>query len=85
METVRKTITVTGQQDEWIKAQIEAGRFTNDSEYLRDLIRQDQERNFDLEAVRIALIRGEQSGAATKFDPEAFKARMSEKHGRKAG
>ena len=32
MGTVRKTITVTDQQDGWIKAQIEAGHHTNDSE-----------------------------------------------------
>lgn len=31
MATVRKTITLTDQQDQWVKAQIEAGRFTNDS------------------------------------------------------
>lgn len=39
MGTTRKTITVTDQQDNWIKAQIAAGEFTNDSEYIRDLIR----------------------------------------------
>ena len=33
MGTMRKTITVTEQQDQWIKAQIKAGEFTNDSEY----------------------------------------------------
>ena len=38
MGTTRKTITITDQQDEWIKAQIEGGDFTNDSEYIRDLI-----------------------------------------------
>ncbi len=43
MGTTRKTITVTEQQDRWIKAQIERGGFTNDSEYIRDLIRRDQE------------------------------------------
>jgi len=35
MGTTRKTITVTEQQDEWIKARIAAGDFTNDSEYIR--------------------------------------------------
>lgn len=39
MGTTRKTITVTDQQDQWIKSQIAAGQFTNDSEYIRDLIR----------------------------------------------
>ncbi|MFS4468281.1 ribbon-helix-helix domain-containing protein [Maribacter sp. 2210JD10-5] len=42
MATVRKTVTFTEQQDKWIKAQIEAGEYTNDSEYLRNLVRQDQ-------------------------------------------
>ena len=31
--------------DEWIKTQIASGRYGNDSEYVRDLIRKDQERN----------------------------------------
>ena len=39
MATVRKTITLTDQQDDWIKAQVEGGHYTNDSEYIRDLIR----------------------------------------------
>lgn len=43
MGTIRKTITVTEQQDQWIKAQIERGHFTNDSECIRDLIRRDQD------------------------------------------
>jgi len=41
MAAVRKTITVTDQQDTWIKGQIEAGHYTNDSEYIRDLIRRE--------------------------------------------
>ena len=36
MGTMRKTITVTVQQDQWIKAQIAAGDFTNDSESFRE-------------------------------------------------
>lgn len=44
MGTVRKTITLTDKQDIWIKAQIDAGRYTNDSECIRDLIRKEQER-----------------------------------------
>ena len=41
MGTTRKTITITDQQDEWIKAQIEGGDFTNDSEYIRDLFKEE--------------------------------------------
>ena len=42
MATVRKTITLTDQQDEWIKSQISNGDYTNESEYFRDLVRRDQ-------------------------------------------
>ena len=42
MATVRKTITLTEQQNAWIAAQIAAGHYTNDSEAILDLIRRDQ-------------------------------------------
>lgn len=81
MSTVRKTITLTDQQDNWVKAQIQAGHYTNDSEYIRDLIRREQERMGQLEAVRAALIEGENSGTPRAFDAQAFKQRMRATHG----
>lgn len=81
MGTVRKTITLTDQQDSWIKAQIEAGHYTNDSEYIRDLIRREQERNGEIDAIRNALIEGEASGEPRRFDATAFKQRMRAAHG----
>jgi antitoxin ParD1/3/4 len=84
MGTTRKTITVTVQQDDWIKAQIAAGGFTNDSEYVRDLIRRDQARNAEIEAVRAELIKGEASGAPRPFDTARFKQAMTARHAKKA-
>ena len=81
MGTVRKTITLTDKQDSWIKAQIDAGQYTNDSEYIRDLIRREQERSVELEAIRSALIEGESSGEPRPFDASAFKQRMMTTHG----
>jgi antitoxin ParD1/3/4 len=81
MSTVRKTITLTEQQDRWVKAQIEAGHYTNDSEYIRDLIRREQERSAEIEAIRTALIEGETSGEPKRFDIAAFKQRMLTAHG----
>lgn len=81
MTVVRKTITLTEQQDAWIAAQIAAGSYTNDSEAIRDLIRREQERSAGLESVRQALIEGEQSGRAEPFDFQAFKARKITQHG----
>ena len=81
MGTVRKTITLTDQQDSWIKSQIEAGHYTNDSEYIRDLIRREQERSAEIDAIRNALIEGEASGEAKPFDVAAFKRRIRVTHG----
>lgn len=81
MKTVRKTITLTDQQDNWIKAQIDAGHYTNDSECIRDLIRREQERNAEIEAIRAALIEGEASGEPRRFDPAEFKHRLLLRHG----
>ena len=81
MGTVRKTITLTDQQDRWIKAQIIAGHYTNDSEYIRDLIRREQERSTEIEAIRSALIEGEASGEPKPFDVDAFKQKMRAVHG----
>lgn len=81
MGAVRKTITLTEQQDNWVKAQIEAGNYTNDSEYIRDLIRREQERSAETEAIRAALLEGEASGEPKRFDISAFKQRMLAGHG----
>lgn len=44
MPMLRKTITISETMEDWIKSQIETGRYGNDSEYMRDLIRKDQDR-----------------------------------------
>lgn len=85
MSTTRKTITVTDQQDNWIKAQIAAGQFTNDSEYIRDLIRRDQASKAEIETIRAALIEAEESGEPQPFDGGLFKQEMIAKHGTKEG
>jgi antitoxin ParD1/3/4 len=81
MTTVRKTITVTDQQDHWISAQVQLGRFANDSELIRDLIRREQERHEDVDAVRWALIEGERSGGPQAFDFKEFTRRKRAQHG----
>ena len=66
MGMVKKSISVTEQQDNWIKAQIKTGHFGNESEIIRELIRErqmrEQETPAQIEAIRAALIEGEQSG-----------------------
>lgn len=74
MTTVRKTITLTDQQSDWVKARIASGDFTNDSEYIRALIRQDQARNNQIEIIRAALIEGEQSGISSRTPEDILNA-----------
>lgn len=79
MGTVRKTITLTDLQDQWIKAQIAAGHFTNDSEYIRDLIRRDRERGAGFEVLQCAVREGLDSGPSGKTVPsimEEVEARL---------
>ena len=74
MATVRKTITLTDSQSNWVKSRIASGDFTNDSEYFRDLIRRDQERNAELEQLRVALIDAEQGGVSSRSPAEIRRA-----------
>lgn len=80
MTIVRKTITLTDQQEQWLTANVEAGLFANISEHIRDLIRSAQESQEEIEAIRKELIKGEQS-PIVPFDPEEFEKEMIEKYG----
>ena len=62
MATIRKTIILTEKHDEWIKTQISSGDYTNESEYLRDLIRKDQAEHEKLLALQAAIQDGIDSG-----------------------
>lgn len=73
MTTVRKTLTFTDQQDKWIKSQIEAGEFTNESEYIRHLIRLDQARNSKFVDLQTAIQAGINSGVSSRTIPEIMK------------
>jgi antitoxin ParD1/3/4 len=62
---VRKSITLTEQQDTWLKSQLQSGHYGNESEVMRDLIRQRMVREKEIEQIRQALIEGEMSGLSS--------------------
>jgi antitoxin ParD1/3/4 len=74
MGMVKKSITVTDQQDAWIKTQIAKGDYGNESEVLRDLIRREQNQNAEIEAIRAALIKAEGRGLSTRSPDEIKRA-----------
>lgn len=66
MSMTRKTITIPGAMEDWVKSQIASGRYVNDSEYFRDLIRRDQERRGAEAELRQMLERAEASGVSAQ-------------------
>ena len=69
----RKSITFTDTHDEWLKAQVASGQYRSESEVISDLIRERQNRNTGIEAIRLALIEGEKSGLSQQTPEDVRK------------
>ncbi len=67
------TITIPNAMNGWVKNQIASGRYGNDSEYFRDLIRRDQDKRF-IENELFSLIEdGLNSGGSQEYVPSIMK------------
>ncbi|MHC0055304.1 type II toxin-antitoxin system ParD family antitoxin [Actibacterium sp. D379-3] len=67
----RLTISMPDQMNDWVEAQVSAGRYGNVSEYFRDLVRRDQERrDTAINELRIMLERAEASGVSKRSSSE---------------
>lgn len=76
---VKKSITVTAQQEQWMQAQLTTGNYASDSELLRDLIRKEQMRAAEIEAIRLKLIEAEQSGFSSRSPEDIVNAVIARK------
>lgn len=84
MALVKKSITVTDRQEQWIRAQVASGDYGSDSEYFRTLIRQDQERNDAFRALKKAVQEGAESGISDRTVKEIWaeaEQRYEARHG----
>lgn len=72
MSMQRKTITITDQMENWVKAQVDSGKYGNDSEYFRDLIRRDQERREAETRLLFLLNEAESSGVSARSAQEIW-------------
>lgn len=67
MPNIKRSISVTDQQHDWIKAKVEAGQFGNESEVYRTLIRKAQDEENKLAALRARLDEGEADIEAGRY------------------
>lgn len=73
-------ISLPDQMRAWVESQTARRQYSNSSDYIRDLIRKDQERQAAIDALQNAVTTGLESGEPQRFDSEAFKLRMRERH-----
>lgn len=67
----------------WVEAQAKSGRYANASDYVRDLIRRDQERANKLDALQRLITEGLESGEARDLDLAALLKKGRRHHGAK--
>lgn len=75
------SITLGAHFAEFVEERIAAGRYDSTSEMVRAGLRLLEEQEMKVEALRTALIAGEESGSATAFDIDAFVERKKQQRG----
>ena len=70
MGTVRKTVRLTDRLGRCLRVRTAAGDFTDDSEYIRELIRHDRQDSIQLQALKSAIAEGLVSGVSDKTVPQ---------------
>lgn len=65
-------ISLPGPMKEWGEAQSKTGRYSNASDYVRDLIRRDQERGEKIAAMQCLVDEGLQSGIGDRSQEALF-------------
>lgn len=77
-------VSLPDQMKDWVEQQTQGGRYSNASDYVRDLIRRDQDRAAKIAAMQRLVDEGLASGPPEDFDFDAFLARMREDHAGKS-
>jgi antitoxin ParD1/3/4 len=66
-------ISVPDPMKDWVQAQIDDGKYASSSDYVRDLIRKDQQQRDKLAALQTAITLGIESGQAGELDIKSIK------------
>jgi len=77
----RQSISFTNPNSEWLKLKVEVeGEYKSNSELVNELVRKERAREqADLDAIRAALIKGEQSGVSTQTPDQIMNAVIERK------
>ncbi len=67
-------VSLPDPMKEWVDAQTRTGRYSNASDYVRDLIRRDQERTDKLAELQRLVAEGLESGVSGRSKEEILKA-----------
>lgn len=80
----RNTSFILGDRfDTFVRSRVESGRYANATDVIRSGLRLLEEHECKVEALRNALIEGENSGPASPLDIEAIKRRARREAGSK--
>lgn len=71
-------VSLPDQMRKWVESQVESGTYANASDYVRDLIRQDQRQR---EMLRLALTEAEKSGISGRKVADIIQAAKAHRHG----
>jgi antitoxin ParD1/3/4 len=69
-----KSVSKPSAMKDWVEAQTRDGRYSNSSDYVRDLIRRDPDRQRAIAELQEFVDQAVSSGPAERFDVEAFLA-----------
>jgi len=78
---VTMNISLPTQMKSWVEERSDGAEFANSSDYVRHLIRRDQERRAAIAELQALVTEGLDSGDAGPVDFNAFRAEMRAKHG----
>jgi len=70
-------VSLPDPMKEWVEAQAKTGRYSNASDYVRDLIRRDQIRSDKIAAMQRFVDDGLKSGVGTRSKDELFVAAIA--------
>ena len=66
MGMIKKSITVTNQQEAFIQSQLATGQYASDSEIIREALREKELRTAEIDMLRAKLVASEQSGMSSR-------------------